>query len=195
MVLMDIAAAISGAASALNTYVGLNYDVGIFVVGIIARLLTIFGTSLVRKASPYMGIGTVMSAGFRCVTLPTLVACGTPMTSCIAMGTTWLTVVYSVCLLLCLISTGVTITFAFVSRFENASVHNKIAYIPTRNAVSSVFIISLSMIISTVGLGHIIKYGCCGYLGIFAIVIHFLTVGAYKNHQYMRENGEEFETC
>ena len=116
MVLMDIAAAISGAASALNTYVGLNYDVGIFVVGISARLLTIFGTSLVRKASPYMGIGTVMSAGFRCVTLPTLVACGTPMTSCIAMGTTWLTVVYSVCLLLCLISCLIAAALSLLAR-------------------------------------------------------------------------------
>ena len=285
MVLMAIAAAISGAASALHTYVGLNYNVGIFVVGIIVMLLTIFGANLVRKASTYMGIGilvtaiaiyaigifkadtsigTVLSAsfaetgfaglpkaitnafvyaGFQCVTLPTLVACGTPMTnrkgcaismwmsfamnaialtlsvfmlmswesvytaveggttiptltSCVSMGATWLTVVYSICLLLCLISTGVTITFGFVSRFENAPIYSKISSLPTRNAISSVFIIALSMIISMVGLSNIIKYGYgyCGYLGAIAIVIPFLTVGAYKNHKYMKEHGEEFET-
>lgn len=283
MVLMAIAAAISGAASALNSYFGLNYNAGILIVGIIVMLLTIFGADLVRKASTYMGIGILVSAiliytigifkcetpvsvimsndfaengfsalpaaiknafvyaGFQCVTLPTLVACGTPMhnkkgcadsmwisfvmnavalalsvfmllgwksvytsveggttiptlTSCTSMGTTSLTVVYGCCLLLCLISTGVTITFGFVSRFENAKVYKNIASATTRNAISAIFIIALSMTISLVGLTNIIKYGYgyCGYLGIAIIVIPFLTVGVYKNNKYMKEHGEEF---
>lgn len=120
MVLMAVAAAISGAASALNQYFGLNYYIGIVIVGALVLLLTIFGADLVRKVSTYMGIAilvtaitiytigifksktlfTVMSAdfsavgfknipkailnaftyaGFQCVTLPTMIACGTPL--------------------------------------------------------------------------------------------------------------------
>lgn len=284
MVLMAIAAAISGAASALQSYFGLNYYIGIVAVGIIVMLLTIFGAGLVRAASAYMGIAILVSAiaiyiigifksetpisavisanmqangfdnlpkaitnafvyaGFQCVTLPTLVACGTPMTnrkgcaksmwisfvmnavalalsvfmlmgwqnvytaaeggttiptltSCTAMGATWLTVIYGICLLLCLVSTGVTITFGFVSRFEDAPIYSKIASHTVRNAISSVFIIAVSMGISLAGLTNIIKYGYgyCGYLGIIVVVIPFLTVGVYKNRRYMKEHGEEFD--
>ena len=284
MVLMAIAAAISGAATALNNYFALNYYVGIVAVGLIVMALTIFGAGLVRKASTYMGIailvtaiaiytigifkapesvGTVMSAdfaengfanlpkaivnsfvyaGFQCVTLPTLIACGTTMTnnkgcaksmwisfamnvvalglsvlmllswegyytsveggtaiptltSCVAMGAPWLTVAYGICLVMCLISTGVTITFGFVSRFENAPFYKNIASYTTRNAISSIFIIAVSMGISLMGLTNIIKYGYgyCGYLGIAVVVVPFLTVGVYKNRKYMKEYGEEFE--
>ncbi len=284
MVLMAIAAAISGAATALNNYFSLNYYVGIVVVGIIVMALTIFGADVVRKASSYMSIGILITAiaiyiigifkapdsfgsvfatdftvngfknvpkailnafvyaGFQCVTLPTLVACGTTMTnkksctksmwisfvmnavalglsvmmlmswqsyytsveggtaiptltSCVNMGMTWLTVAYGICLVLCLVSTGVTITFGFVSRFENAKIYQKIDSRPVRNGISSVFIIALSMGISLMGLTNIIKYGYgyCGYLGIIVAVIPFLTVGVYKNRKYMKEHGEEFE--
>ncbi len=283
MVLMAIAAAISGAASALQSYMGMNYYIGIVIVGIVVMLLTIFGADLVRRASTYMGIGILVTAiaiyaigifkadttitavvaadfaevgfanvpkgvmnafvyaGFQCVTLPTLIACGKPLTnkagckasmwisfvmnavalglsvmmlmtwesvytaaeggttiptltSCVAMGATWLTVIYSICLLLCLISTGVTITFGFVSRFENAPIYKNIPSKTTRNAISSVFIIAVSMGISLMGLTNIIKYGYgyCGYIGAAAVVIPFLTVGVYKNRKYMKEHGEEF---
>ena len=284
MVLMAIAAAISGAATALNNYFSLNYYVGIVIVGIIVMSLTVFGAGLVRAASTYMGIailitaiaiyiigifkapesfGSVFSAdfskagfsnlpkaienafvyaGFQCVTLPTLIACGTTMTnrkgcskamwisfamnavalclsvvmlmswqgyytgvengstiptltSCVAMGAPWLTVAYGICLVMCLVSTGVTITYGFVSRFENAPFYKGIASHTTRNAISSVSIIAISMGISLLGLTNIIKYGYgyCGYLGIAVVVIPFLTVGVYKNRKYMKEHGEEFE--
>lgn len=236
MVLMAVAAAISGAASALNQYFGLNYYIGIVIVGALVLLLTIFGADLVRKVSTYMGIAilvtaitiytigifksktlfTVMSAdfsavgfknipkailnaftyaGFQCVTLPTMIACGTPLkgkkncsksmwisfvmnsvalvlsvfmlmswkgyyssveggstiptlTVCTEMGMKWLTVIYGICLLLCLISTGVTTTFGFVARFENHKVFKKIKSQRVRSAVVSAFIIILSMTIS-----------------------------------------------
>ena len=211
MVLMAVAAAISGAASALQNYFGLNYYIGIAIVGVIVLLLTIFGADLVRAASTYMGIAILVTAitiytigifksdtsifsvlsadfantgfgnmpkafinaftyaGFQCVTLPTMIACGTPLknekgcgkamwisfvmntvalvlsvfmllcwqpvytaveggttiptlTSCNAMGMSWLTVIYGICLLLCLISTGVTTIFGFVARFEKLSI-------------------------------------------------------------------------
>ena len=280
MVLMAVAAAISGAASALNQYFGLNYYIGIVIVGALVLLLTIFGADLVRKVSTYMGIAilvtaitiytigifksktlfTVMSAdfsavgfknipkailnaftyaGFQCVTLPTMIACGTPLkgkkncsksmwisfvmnsvalvlsvfmlmswkgyyssveggstiptlTVCTEMGMKWLTVIYGICLLLCLISTGVTTTFGFVARFENHKVFKKIQSQRVRSAVVSAFIIILSMTISLVGLTNIIKYGYgyCGYLAIAIVVVPFLTVGVYKNRKYIKEHPE-----
>jgi len=280
MVLMAVAAAISGAASALNQYFGLNYYIGIVIVGALVLLLTIFGADLVRKVSTYMGIAilvtaitiytigifksktlfTVMSAdfsavgfknipkailnaftyaGFQCVTLPTMIACGTPLkgkkncsksmwisfvmnsvalvlsvfmlmswkgyyssveggstiptlTVCTEMGMKWLTVIYGICLLLCLISTGVTTTFGFVARFENHKVFKKIKSQRVHSAVVSAFIIILSMTISLVGLTNIIKYGYgyCGYLAIAIVVVPFLTVGVYKNRKYIKEHPE-----
>ena len=111
MVLMAVAAAISGAASALQQYFGFNYYACVVAVGIV------FGANVVRMASTYMGmailvtaiviygmgimkgqnIGAILAndftingfmnmpkailnaftyAGFQCVTLPTIVACG-----------------------------------------------------------------------------------------------------------------------
>lgn len=283
MVLMAVSAAISGAASALNQYFGLNYYIGIVVVGCIVLALTIFGASVVRKATTYMGIiilvtaitiyivgifrsqvsfGSVIStdfsangfanlpkailnaftyAGFQCVTLPTMIACGTTMTdkegcaksmwisfvmntvalvlsivmllswqgvytsvengttiptltSCNAMGMNWLTAIYGICLLLCLVSTGVTTSFGFVARFSKLSLFDGIKSESTKSAIVSAFVIILSMFVSLVGLTNIIKYGYgyCGYLAIVIIVIPFLTVGVVKNRKFIAENNGEF---
>ena len=117
MVLMAVAAAISGAASALQQYFGFNYYACVVAVGIVVLCLTIFGANVVRMASTYMGMAILVTAiviygmgnmkgqkngailaneftvngfmnmpkailnaftyaGFQCVTLPTIVACG-----------------------------------------------------------------------------------------------------------------------
>lgn len=280
MVLMAIAAAISGAASALLSYFGINYHLSIVVVGVIVLALTIFGAGLVRAASTYMGLailGTAITiyavglvkggnitgiisdsfvssgfsklptailkafvyAGFQCVTLPTMLACGTPLLSkkscnsamnisfvmnavalvlsvlmllswqpvyssieggmtiptltvCREMGMPWLTLVYGICLLLCLISTGVTTTFGFVARFEKLSIFKNIKQAPIRNGIVALFIIGLSMTISLMGLTNIIKYGYgyCGYLGIVVVIIPMLTLGIRKNRQFIKEHPE-----
>ena len=283
MVLMAVAAAISGAASALQGYFGMNYYLGIVVVGMVVLMLTIFGAGIVRAASTYMGLAILVTAitiytvgifksdssitailqqdfttrgfggmpqaiinaftyaGFQCVTLPTMIACGTPLenrkgcgkamwisfvmntvalvlsifmllswegvytsveggttiptlTACNAMGISWLTTVYGICLLLCLISTGVTTIYGFVARFEKLPMFRGISSAPIRSAIVSAFIIVVSMSISLVGLSNIIKYGYgyCGYLGIAVVVIPFLTVGVYKNRAYIRAHGEAF---
>ena len=280
MVLMAVAAAISGAASALRSYFGVNYYLGVVAVGCLVLLLTIFGAGIVRAASTYMGIAILVTAitiyaigifksesplftslsadfqttgfanvpkaifnaftyaGFQCVTLPTMIACGTTMRSkqgcakamwisfvmnavalvlsvfmlicwrgvytavdggttiptltvCNAMGIRALTAVYGVCLMLCLISTGVTTIFGFVARFEKLPMFRGIQSAPVRSAIVSAFIIILSMSISMAGLTNIIKYGYgyCGYLGIAVVVVPFLTVGVYKNRRYIREHG------
>ena len=277
MVLMAVAAAISGAASALNNYFGINYYMGIAAVGVVVLLLTIFGAGIVRAASTYMGIAILITAitiyavgiaksgtgiqevlaadfrtagfgnvpkaivnaftyaGFQCVTLPTMIACGTTMknergcakamwisfvmntaalvlsvfmlmswkdvymaaeggatiptlTVCNTMGIRGLTAVYGVCLLLCLISTGVTTIFGFVARFEKLPVFRRIKSATARSAIVSAFIIAASMTISMAGLTNIIKYGYgyCGYLGIAVVVVPFLTVGVYKNRKYLK---------
>lgn len=244
MVLMAVAAAISGAAS---TYMG---------IAILVTAITIYAVGIFKSESPLF---TVLSAdfqttgfanvpkaifnaftyaGFQCVTLPTMIACGTTMRSkqgcakamwisfamnavalvlsvfmlicwrgvytavdggttiptltvCNAMGIRALTAVYGVCLMLCLISTGVTTIFGFVARFEKLPMFRGIQSAPVRSAIVSAFIIILSMSISMAGLTNIIKYGYgyCGYLGIAVVVVPFLTVGVYKNRRYIREHG------
>lgn len=62
MVLMAVAAAISGAASALQSYFGLNYYIGVGIVGVIVLMLTIFGAGIVRAASTWMGIAILVTA-------------------------------------------------------------------------------------------------------------------------------------
>ncbi|MGE4352550.1 MAG: hypothetical protein AB7D36_00495, partial [Oscillospiraceae bacterium] len=118
-------------------------------------------------------------------TIPTL-------TVCREMGMPWLTLVYGICLLLCLISTGVTTTFGFVSRFEKLPLFQKIEKAPARSAIVAAFIIVLSMTISLVGLTNIIKYGYgyCGYLGIVTVIIPVLTIGVYKNKKFIKDNPE-----
>ncbi len=279
MVLMAVAAAISGAATALSDYFGLNYYIGVVAVGALVLVLTIFGAGIVRSASTYMGIAILITAitiyvvgifnsertimdvlaedwrttgfgdvptailnaftyaGFQCVTLPTMAACGTTMknkqgcakamwisfvmnsvalvlsvfmllcwsdmysaveggttiptlTVCNFMGYDFLTIIYGVCLLLCLISTGVTTIFGFVARFEKLPMFRSIKSAPARSAIVSAFIIIVSMTISMAGLTNIIKYGYgyCGYLGIVVVVVPFLTVGVYKNRKYLKNH-------
>ena len=62
MVLMAVAAAISGAASALNNYFTINYYIGVAMVGVIVLMLTIFGAGIVRAASTYMGMAILVTA-------------------------------------------------------------------------------------------------------------------------------------
>lgn len=98
------------------------------------------------------------------------------------MKVNWLLVVYGVILLLCLVSSAITLTFAFVDRFENSKVVDKVPTLFEKRCVLSAFIIILSVVISLGGLTNIIKYGYgyMGYLAIFLIIIPLLTVGVRK---------------
>lgn len=109
------------------------------------------------------------------------------LTSCQEMGMSWLTIIYSICLLLCLISTGVTTVFGFTARFSEVSpLKTRIQSPLIRSGLVTLFIIVISMTISVAGLTNIIKYGYgyCGYLAIAIIIIPFLTIGRYKNMRY-----------
>ena len=89
---------------------------------------------------------------------------------------------YGVILLSCLVSSAITLTFAFVDRFENSKVVDKVPTLFEKRCVLSAFIIILSVVISLGGLTNIIKYGYgyMGYLAIFLIIIPLLTVGVRK---------------
>ncbi|MDY3007259.1 hypothetical protein [Anaerococcus porci] len=273
MVLMAIASAISGAASALKEYMNFNYVVAAIMVSAIVLFLVIFGADFVRKISAVMGIvilvtaisiyiiGSFMGegiftimkadfiengfsnfpkaginsfvyAGFQCVQIPSLIACSNvinnkneaslsmniafiinfialvlsvtmllswrsvymnvdggevlpTLTSTQAMGFKWMGIFYSISLFMCLLSTAVSIAYGFVANFENTKVISIIKSVKIRRAIVALFIISISMFISMVGLTNIIKYGYgyCGYIAIIFIIIPFMTVGVYKNRK------------
>ena len=73
-----------------------------FAMNAVALVLSVFMLICWR------GVYTAVDGG---TTIPTLTVCN-------AMGIRALTAVYGVCLMLCLISTGVTTIFGFVARFE-----------------------------------------------------------------------------
>lgn len=113
------------------------------------------------------------------------------LTSCKAMGMSWLTIAYSAFLLLCLISTGVTTVFGFTARFSETKCLKKVSHnAVTRSAIVTLFIIIASMTVSVAGLTNIIKYGYgyCGYLAIAIIIVPFLTIGYYKNKRYASDS-------
>ncbi|WP_071142862.1 YkvI family membrane protein [Acidaminococcus timonensis] len=104
-----------------------------------------------------------------------------------AMGMPWLTILYTVTLMLCLISTGVTTVFGFTARFSEMSALKKVTRNAViRSAIVTLFIICLSMTVSMAGLTNIIKYGYgyCGYLAIAIIIVPFLVIGRMKNKRY-----------
>lgn len=56
MIMVQLHDHISGAASALTQYFGLNYYLGTFVIGLVVLFLTIFGVDLICRASTYISI-------------------------------------------------------------------------------------------------------------------------------------------
>ena len=147
-----------------------------FVLNAVALVLSVF--MLLGWAPVY----TSVEGG---VTIPTLTALN-------HMGMPWLSAIYSICLILCLISTGVTTVFGFTARFEKAKALSGIKNSTIRCAIVSALIMVAAMAVSTVGLSSIIKYGYgyCGYLAVVIIIAPFLTVGVYKNRQFVREHPE-----
>lgn len=138
-----------------------------FVINSLALVLSI--TMLLSWKSYYNAIdgGNV---------LPTLTATK-------AMGYQWMSIFYVITLVLCLISSGVTIVFGFVSRFENIKILSPIKSLKAKRFTVATFIILISMLISLLGLNNIIKYGYgyCGYIAIAFIIMPFLTIGKLKN--------------
>ncbi|MGD9570154.1 MAG: hypothetical protein AB7V48_17900 [Sedimentibacter sp.] len=278
MVLCAVGAVIAGAASLINKTYSIPYIYAVLSVGAILLALTIFGASMVAKASTIMSVGILSScaiifilginakmpeianifavregsanigtgilkaftyAGFQSVVIPTMISCGKSLKNpkevsysmlfafiinsialvlsvimllgwyaeftqagettlpslyvTTQLGKAYVFWAYNISLFLCLISTGVTTIYGFVEKFEKAKMLSKINEVIVRRIIVSSFIMFLSMGISMVGLDKIIKYGYgyMGYLGIAIIIVPFLTVGAYKNRKYIKEQKSE----
>ncbi len=112
------------------------------------------------------------------MTLPTL-------TVTKAMGYEWMSVFYAISLILCLISSGISIIFGFVSRFEDIDLLSSIKSVKLRRLLVAGFAIGVSTLISFFGITNIIKYGYgyCGYVAIVFIVIPIIVIGAYRNRK------------
>lgn len=107
-------------------------------------------------------------------------------------GIAALPICYAIALCMCFISTAVTSIYGLIPRFQKS-----IKVFQTMDSRKSAFIIALLvsiivMAFSTIGLTNVIKYGYnyCGYLGIFIIVLPFLTVGFKKNRKFLAEHPE-----
>ncbi|NYB72527.1 hypothetical protein HZF24_00065 [Sedimentibacter hydroxybenzoicus DSM 7310] len=281
MVVCAVGAVIAGAASLLNKTYSIHYVYAVLSVGAILLTMTIFGASLVSKASTVMSIGILATcgvifilginakipeistifavkpsggnigtgifkaftyAGFQSVVIPTMISCGKSLknskeisrsmlisfvinsfalvlsvvmllvwyadftqagettlpTLFIAgqLGKPYVFWAYNICLFLCFISTGVTTIYGFVTKFEKAKALSKINNVVIRRIIVSFIIMFISMGISMVGLDRIIKYGYgyMGYFGIAIIIVPFLTVGAYKNRKFLREQSNNINS-
>ncbi|MFJ6968531.1 MAG: hypothetical protein ACIRZ5_09210 [Ligilactobacillus ruminis] len=232
----------AGVVRKASTYMGIAIMFCVLIIYIVGirkagNFGVVMSASFARQGFSQVphAIGNAFTyAGFQCVTLPTMLACGAifsgnknhaeaksmtvsfimntialglavimlmcwqstygsseagmvlpTLTTLKSMHMGWMMAIYGITLILCLTSTGVTTTFAFVSRFENSKIFSKVENPVKRRMAISAFIIILSMTISLVGLTNIIKYGYgyCGYLAIAIVVVPFLTVGVYKNRK------------
>ncbi|MDR1834289.1 MAG: hypothetical protein LBQ96_00590 [Fusobacteriaceae bacterium] len=108
------------------------------------------------------------------------------------LGLPVLYVFYSIALFCCLLSTGVSLVYGCVTRFENSPLMLKIENPIPRRILIAIISIAVSVIISTMGLTNIVKYGygSMGYVGIVFIVIPFLTIGRKKNKEWIATHGE-----
>lgn len=108
------------------------------------------------------------------------------------LGVSALPICYAIALCLCFISTSVTSIYGLIPRFQKG-----LKVFQNMDSKKSAFIIALVtivvvMLFSTVGLTNVIKYGYnyCGIVGLFVVVIPFLTVGHKKNSDFIKEHPE-----
>ncbi len=108
------------------------------------------------------------------------------------LGVSALPICYAIALCMCFISTAVTSIYGLIPRFQKS-----IKVFQGMDSRKSSFIIALLvsvivMAFSTIGLTNVIKYGYnyCGIVGLFVIVIPFLTVGIKKNRKFLAEHPE-----
>jgi uncharacterized membrane protein YkvI len=106
-------------------------------------------------------------------------------------GQQWLLILYIVALLAAYISTGVGVVFGTTKRYTIQVVKKY----PNIKASSSNFVlgaifITITVLISTIGLTRIINYGFkyCGYVGMFIMFLPAITVGHIKNRRFAKEH-------
>jgi uncharacterized membrane protein YkvI len=113
------------------------------------------------------------------------------------MGGGILTWLYAIALFMCFISTGVSLIYGLVPRFENTGVLQKVDNIYVRRSIISILGMVVPALFSLVGLTNVVKYGYqfAGLLGFIVLLLPLLFIGTYKNWKYSKEhpNGSPME--
>ncbi len=100
-------------------------------------------------------------------------------------------IAYIVALFSAYISTGVGVVFGMVKRYSPLVMNKKPDAKPSVvNAIVGALFIGLTVLISTIGLTNIIKYGFgyMGYVGIILVFIPAITVAHVKNKKFKAEH-------
>lgn len=153
---------------------------GATIFGIILNSVMLGGMCLML-----MGFMPTVVADKKAATLPTLYAVG-------QLGANWLKVVYPVLLILALVTSAVGMSYAFVERVK-PYVLKKYDNEKMKNFIIALAFILLCLLISQVGFLKIVLVGYkyMGYIGIFGLIIPFLTLGFYNLHKYKKEHEGE----
>lgn len=117
--------------------------------------------------------------------------------ACNAMGGGILTWAYSIALFMCFVSTGVSLIYGLVPRFENIKPLRKVGNIYARRSIISILGMVVPALFSTVGLTKVVQYGYqfAGMLGFIVLLLPLLFIGTYKNWKFSKEhpNGSPME--
>lgn len=107
---------------------------------------------------------------------------------CEAMGGGVLTMVYSIALFMCFVSTGVSLIYGLVPRFENTKLLRKVGNLYIRRSIISILGMVVPALFSTVGLTNVVQYGYqfAGMLGFIVLLLPLLFIGTYKNWKYSK---------
>ncbi len=119
------------------------------------------------------------------------------LTSLQSMNVPILTVLYTICLILCMISTASTGVFGLTNKFIEKKPFVNMKSERTRRVILAVIAIVLGFALSLVGLTNLVAYGYryCGYLSAIVIVIPLCIIGPIKNRKYIAEHGDANQNC
>ena len=104
---------------------------------------------------------------------------------------------YAISLFMCFVSTGVSLIYGLVPRFENIKPLKKIDNIYIRRSIVSIAGMVIPALFSLVGLTNIVKYGYqfAGLLGFAVLLLPLMIIGTYKNWKFTKKhpNGGKME--
>lgn len=110
--------------------------------------------------------------------------------ACNMMGGGALTWAYAISLFLCFISTGVSLIYGLVPRFENIKPLLKVKDVHMRRSIICILGMVVPALFSLVGLTNVVKYGYqfAGVLGFAVLLLPIMTIGTYKNWKFSKEH-------
>lgn len=114
------------------------------------------------------------------------------LTSLQSMNIPILSVLYTICLILCMISTASTGVFGLTNKFVDKKPFANMESERTRRIVLAVIVIVAGFALSLVGLTNLVAYGYryCGYLSAIVVVIPLCIIGPIKNKKWIAGHGD-----